>query len=79
MDEMDEDFVSYPPPQKLDSIGGVIEVRWEGSAGVRMPPCTHRNPSSLLKQQLSRDARCEAESSKIIHNREPAEFAFNPP
>lgn len=36
MDEIEEDFDSYPPPQKLDSFGGVIEVQWEEDAGVRM-------------------------------------------
>jgi hypothetical protein len=29
MGEAEEDFTSYPPPRKLDTFGGVIEVRWE--------------------------------------------------
>lgn len=27
--EHEEDFEKYPPPQKLDTFGGMIEVRWE--------------------------------------------------
>ena len=34
--EQEDDFDSYPPPQKLDTFGGMIEVRWEEDAGVSM-------------------------------------------
>lgn len=34
--EAEEDVDRYPPPRKLDTFGGVIEVRWEEDAGVSM-------------------------------------------
>lgn len=34
--EREEDFDRYPPPQELDTFGGVIEVGWEEDAGVSM-------------------------------------------
>lgn len=36
MGEREEGFDHYPPPQKLDTFGGLIEVRWEEDAGVSM-------------------------------------------
>ena len=36
MGEGMEELESYPPPQQLDTFGGMIEVRWEEDSGVSM-------------------------------------------